>query len=144
MRSNTFKGDTVDMNSHVFQYRSETTDPKQYSVTLEKLTHYVNMTFMSATDLDPIFKRVATPTITKPVKSEDDKNVVKMAIFNKDVKEYINRQNTLHDNIRNLYSVTWGQYSKPIRIKLIGLKQFESIDSNNDATSLLIEIKAIS
>ena len=31
-----------------------------------------------------------------------------------------------------------------MRAKLIGLKQFESIDSNSDATLLLMKIKAIS
>ena len=90
---------------------------------------------MSATDLYPIFERFTTPTITKPVKPEDNKDVVKTVIFNEDVKEYVKRQNKLHENIRKLYSVTWGEYSKPMRTKLIGLKQFESIDSNNDATS---------
>ena len=88
-RTETFKGDTPDMNGHMFQCRSETTDPKQYSVTLKKLTHYVNKTFMSVIDLDPIFKRFTTPTIIKLVNPEDDKDVVKTAIFNEDVKEYV-------------------------------------------------------
>ena len=99
---------------------------------------------MSATDLNPIFKRFTTPTLTKLVKLEDDKDVIKMAIFNEDVKEFVKIQNNLNDNIRKLYSVTWRQCRKLMRSKLIGLKQFESIDSNNDATSFLMEIKDIS
>ena len=107
-RAKTFKGGTSDMNGRVFQYKSEITDPKKYLVTLEKLTHYDNKTFMSVTDLDPVFKRFTIPTITKSVKPEDNGDVVKTLIFNEDIKEYIKRQNTLHDNIRKVYYVTWG------------------------------------
>ena len=33
-----FLGDTIGMNGHIFQYRSENTDPKQFAVTLEKIS----------------------------------------------------------------------------------------------------------
>ena len=108
MRAETFKGDTADMNGHVFQYRRETTDPKQYSVTLEKLTHYINKNFMSATDVYSVFKRTTTTIITKSVKPENDKDVVKTATFNEVVKEYVKKRDILHNNITQLYSVTQG------------------------------------
>ena len=41
MSHSKFKGDTSDMNGHVFQCHSETSDAKQFSVTPEKLQHYV-------------------------------------------------------------------------------------------------------
>ena len=78
-------GDTSDMNSRVFQCRSETTSPKQLSVTLESLTHYTGNTFKSAVDINLIFKRFTTPHINKLVKLEST-DAVDIAIFNEDVK----------------------------------------------------------
>ena len=51
-----FKGDTSDMNGHVFQCHSKSTDTKQFSVTLEKLQHYVFKHFINPNDIGDIFK----------------------------------------------------------------------------------------
>ena len=73
-----FLGDMTDMNGCVFQCRNETTDPKQCSVALEKLSHYVSKNFNSTADLNPIliFSRFKTPVVPKPVKPEDSSDVV--------------------------------------------------------------------
>lgn len=76
----------MNMNSYIFQCRSETTDPKQIPVTLEKLSHYMNKTFKSTADFDPIFSRCTTNVLPKTIKLEDLLDVDELAMFNKDVK----------------------------------------------------------
>ena len=73
------------MSGHVFQCRSESTDSKKISVTIEKLTHYTSKNFKSAADLDPILKRFTTPYINILVKPEST-DVLDVAIFNEGVK----------------------------------------------------------
>ena len=84
-KSAAFKGGTLDMNSHVFQCCSQTTNNKIFSITLEKLTYYTSKTFKSTTDLDPIFKRFTTPHINKLIKPKS-MDAVDIAIFKEDVK----------------------------------------------------------
>lgn len=99
-----FKVNATEMNRHVFQCRSETTDPKNLSVTLEKLTHYASKT-LKAADFDPVFKWFTTPVVPKLVKPESTEDLVEITIFSVDVKEYIKRRNNLKDNLKRLYSV---------------------------------------
>ena len=139
-----FKGDTAEMNGHVFKCRSETTNPKQLVVTLDKIYHYVSKIFKSTSDLDPIFSRFITPEVIKPVKPEDDKDAMKVAIFNEDVKEFVKKWNALKDNIKNHYLVALGKTSKTMREKLLGLKNFKDFEEDQDVATLLKEFKAIS
>ena len=107
-----FKGDTSDMNGHVFQCHSESTDTKQFSVTLEKLQHYVFKTFKNPTDIGGIFKDFTIPAVPRPVKPtapSDTTDLVAVAdheidlsIFSEDVKEYVKRRNVLSENAKKL------------------------------------------
>ena len=65
-----FKGDTSDMNGHVFQCHSETSDAKQFSVSLEKLQHYVFKHFKNPTDIGGIFKELKIPEVPRPTKPD--------------------------------------------------------------------------
>ena len=110
-----FKGDTSDMNGHVFQCHSETSDAKQFSVTLEKLQHYVFKVFKNPTDIGGIFKDLEIPTIARPTKPvapppPDTKDLIAVAdheidlsIFAEDVKDYVKRRNVLSENVKKLY-----------------------------------------
>ena len=56
------------MNGHVSQCHSESTDAKQFSVTLEKLKHYVFKQFTNPNDIGDIFKEFKTPAVPMSVK----------------------------------------------------------------------------
>ena len=122
------------MNEHVFQCRSENTDPNQFVVTLEKLSHYVMKKITSASDLDSIFSNFTTPIVTKPTKPTETDEVVDVAKFSKGVNEYVKRRNLFRDNTKRLYSVIWGQSIKPVR-ELVRLKNFKEFD---DEKTLLL------
>ena len=144
------------MNGHVFQCHSETSDPKQFSVTLEKLSHYVFKTFKNATDIGRIFDELKTPEITRPVKpplvkSESESDAIEKAehemdtaIFAEDVNDYVKRRNVLKENVQKLYSITWGQCSKAMRAKLGGIKDFKNIEDAKDCAPLLRKVKGVS
>lgn len=101
------------MNRCVFQYHRETVDPKYFSITVKKLSHYVFKTFINVTDIGVIFDNQKTPSTGKSkkpkmAKDTDNEYEMDMAIFDEDVKEYVNRRNFLRDRICRLYSVIWG------------------------------------
>ena len=95
----------AEMNDHVFYCRSETTYPKQFSDTLEKLSHYVQKTFKSAMDLDSTFSNFTIPSVPIFLKPVNTNYVVKMAIFNEDINEFVRRQHLIKDTAIGLYSV---------------------------------------
>ena len=142
------------MNGHVFQCHSETSDAKQFSVTLEKLQHYVFKHFKNPTDIGGIFKDLEIPTVprpTKPAPPSDDNDPVAAAdheidlsIFCEDVKEYVKRRNVLIENVKKLYSVIWGQCSMPMRAKLGAADGFNTIEDGKETDKLLREVKGIS
>ena len=74
----------------------------------------MSKTFKSVTDLDPTFKEISTPSITKMVNPELS-DIVDVAFFSKDVKEYVKRRNALYGHINRFYLVVWGQCSKLMR-----------------------------
>ena len=75
------------MNAHVFQFRSENIDPKQFAITLETLYHYVNKTFKSASDLGSIFSQFTPPKVKKLDKPEKTDDPVDDAIFKERYQE---------------------------------------------------------
>jgi hypothetical protein len=142
------------MNGHVFQCHSETSDAKQFSVSLEKLQHYVFKHFKNPTDIGGIFKELKIPEVPRPTKpvfplNKDDPmeasdHEINLSIFAEDVKDYVKRRNTLHENVKKLYSVIWGQCSMPMRAKLGAAQDFDIIEDKKNSARLLREVKGIS
>ena len=142
------------MNGHVFQCHSESADAKQFSVTLEKLQHYVFKNFKNPTDIGGIFKDFTIPAVPRPVKPtapSDTTDLVAVAdheidlsIFSEDVKEYVKRRNVLSENVKKLYSVIWGQCSMPMRAKLGAIADFAATEDDKNSADLLREVKGIS
>ena len=111
---------------------------------LEKLSYFVNRTFKSVTDLDPIFHKFITHTIPKPVKPENKDDDGDATIFDEDIHDFVKQHNNLKVNVKTLYLFVWGQLIKSMRAKIVGLKRFKSIKDTKDSDTLLVEIDAIS
>ena len=98
-RSLTFKGNFLEMNGCVFQYRSETAGPKQVPVTLEKILHFVSRTLKPATDLGPIFHNFIT-TIPNPFNPENKEYTVDAAIFDEAINGFVKQHSNLKENLK--------------------------------------------
>jgi len=66
------------MNGHIFQCHGKITDTKQFSMTIEKLSHHVFKIFLNPTDIGVISKHLMVLSITQPknpklIKGMDEK-----------------------------------------------------------------------
>jgi len=107
------------MNSHVFQTFNESQNKRQYTKTMESLQRYVNKNCKHAGDLDSLFK-LEKPTITPPAdtSSEDAANTIKLLKWTESTKTYMRREQAFEDNLRDIYSIIWGQCSLSTQVKI--------------------------
>ena len=139
-----FKGDTEDMNGHVFQTFGEANDRMQFNKTLEALGHYINKSLKHPGDLVRLYKRIERPTIPTPDDITNAEFADERRAWNwkEDMRRHKDRQIVLENNLRLLYAVIWGQCSEPMKAKLEGLPQFEERDIDCDCVWLLQSIRS--
>ena len=128
-----FKGDTPDMNGHVFQCGAEAPNEKQFSNTLDALGAYIMKKMKYPKDMTTLWKKIETPVITKPTNidpAETDPFI--KSFFEKEVASYFTRVQHLDGNLAAAYAIAWGQCSKGMKEKLKALPTFEAKDIDCD------------
>jgi hypothetical protein len=109
----TFKGNTKEINGHVFQCFNKCEDKKHSSKTVEALGEY-------------IAKKLKYPG---DMVSETSGLVI--AIWEKKVSAYCTRTDYLDSNLKTAYAVIWGQCSEAMKAKLT------SLDSRRKVTKMI-------
>ena len=154
-----FYGDTREMNGPVFQVRSEQTTKGQFLESVDHLKIYSSINRKKEIRvLTTLFDKLKTPTIPEPVepvatenvKSEDGKEVAgkpgkfQEAIYNEEIKQWLKDKRSLDSTLVSLFNIVWGQCSKLMRNKLIGMDKYEKVKESCDVATLLKEIRRIS
>ena len=147
-----FKGETATMNLHMFLTFEECNDKKSmYTTTLHHLGMYVNIKMDFSNDLIPVYRELTIPAIPLPPE-ETPKNaegVVVTALgkllWNEEVKLYTKIKEKLKDILSAIYTVVWGQCSKPMHAKIQSKDDFDVKDKEQDCCVvwLLQAIKSI-
>jgi len=139
-----FKGNTEEMNGHVFQCFNKCKDKKQFSKTVEALGEYIAKKLKYPGDMASLTKDFVRPEITKPTELEvSETNRLVIAIWEKKVSAYCTRTDYLDSNLKTAYAVIWGQCSKAMKAKLTSLDNFEAKSHESDCVWILKEIKGI-
>jgi hypothetical protein len=140
----TFKGNTEEMNGHVFQCFNECDDKKQFSKTLEAFGEYVAKKLKYPGDMDSLPKDFVLPTIPEPEELDpEETNLLIKVIWNKKVTSYCTRTNYLESNLKTAYAVIGGQCSKVMKAKLTSFDDFKTKSHDSDCIWILKEIKGI-
>ena len=79
------------------------------------------------------------PTPTAPI--GDPIPPLIAAIFSEQVKEYVKQTSPLHENIKCLWALVWGQCSDTIWVRLQSMDMYEDMHAASDGLQLLIAIK---
>ena len=133
----TFKGETSDMNSHVFQTIDESKDATQYIKTLEALERYANKTY--DVDMSSIFARPkgVLPSIPLPKTPDASAAQVYKDLYSHEIKQFGIKKDKLTLSLKALWSVIWGQCSPNMITKLEEEERIESLKTNGDVVQLL-------
>jgi hypothetical protein len=142
-RSN-FKGNTTDMNGHVFECYEERGDRTQFPKTLEALGEYAAKNLKHPEDLKSLFEEtMIVPTITEPEDLPVGHTKRQEVIWEAGLKSYSRRLEEVRSNLTTLYAVIWGQCSEAMRTKIRALSNFAIGNRTNYCVWLLNEIKGV-
>jgi len=140
----TFKGNTEEMNGHVFQCFNECEDKKQFLKTLEALGEYIAKKLKYPGDMASLTKDFVRPEIPKPTELEvSETNRLVIANWEKKMSAYCTRTDYLDSNLKTAYAVIWGQCSEAMKAKLTSLDDFETKSHKSDCIWILKELKGI-
>lgn len=139
-----FKGDTANMQGHVFQTFGEANDRMQFNKTVEALGHYINRNLKNPGDLVTLYKRIDDPTIAPPDEISNDQFANEREAWNwkEDMRRFKDCEIILSNNMHLLYAVIWGQCLETMKAKLEGLPGFDTHDLQCDCVWLLKAIRS--
>jgi hypothetical protein len=103
-----FKGNTTEMNGHVFQTHDESNNKQQFFKTLEALQEYINKNLEHPGDVSTLCDDFTVVDVSKHEPEDLDpsiKSAAKRRIWEKQLDHYVVRINTLGDNLLHLWSV---------------------------------------
>jgi len=123
----TFKGNTEEMNGHVFQCFNKCEDNKHFSKTVEALGEYIAKKLKYPGNMASLMKDFVRPKIPKPTELEvSETNRLVVAIWEMKVSAYCTRTDYLDSNLKTAYAVIWGQCSEAMKANLTSLDDFET------------------
>lgn len=141
----TFKGNTPDMNGHVFQCHNEAANASQFLKTIEALSEYINKNLNFPKDIASLCEDHSVSEIIEPkdLVNEEEKSKTKTLIWETKVKAYVKRCDEQEKNLRAIFSTVWGQCSTAMQSKLQSLDGYNEKKTECDCSWILKEIKGI-
>jgi hypothetical protein len=139
-----FIGKCPDLEGHIY----DCTDSRQsdiFTKTTKEIAEYVGTNFKNGGDVRLAVELLEMPTLTRPTAAVPDKDGkvddMSKLIAEKMVNEYVRQLTTLHQNIRTLYSLVWGQCTDAMRQRVEALKEYDKVHSELNGLELLKLIK---
>ena len=140
------------MNGNVFQLHSERNKKGQFRDSLEALKTLSATEFKQEVRfLEPLFRALEDPVVPLPVKpdqkvypdSSDSSKVdpVRLDIYKAEITEYVKKEERLKQTKSALVNIVIAQCSKPMRNKLKGIKNYDSMERQGDIAGLLKAIR---
>ena len=85
------------------------------------------------------------PTLNNPgdITVQESKNAAKLLVWQENMKSYLKRKQVLEDNMRDLFSVVWGQCSTSMQSSIKQAETYEDKKAIADCAWLLSEIKNV-
>ena len=106
------------------------------------LANYIGQTYQHSGDIRRAIETLTLPIILTPTAPVGDPiPPLIAAIFGEQVKEYVKQNSRLHENIKRLWALVWGQCSDTIWTRLQSLETYEDMRAASDGLQLLIAIK---
>jgi len=133
-QTSTFKGNTDDMNGHVFQCKKESQDKQEYLKTVEALGEYISKTLDYPRDMAGLCKSYTIPVLIEPqdLTEEEMKSETKKLIWKTKVTNFVKREEIQEKNKQIVFSVIWGQCSPTMQSKLQSLDEYDARSDAHD------------
>ena len=141
-RAPKFEGKCTELKGHIYDC-SDSRQSDQFTKTTKEIAEYVGRTYKYGGDIRVVVNNLEEISITEPTDPPDGATKTQTRIWEKQVDEYVKRETYMHENIKTLYSLVWGQCSDIMRQKVEASDNFDSICASGDGLKLLKAIKGI-
>jgi len=150
-----FFGDTKTMNGHVIQVRNEQTRNGEFQDSVDQLRLYSSINHKQEIRvLKSLFDDLEGPKLPEPeepvdqkIKREDGTETTKKpskfqeTIYSEQVKQWMKDKRSLDTTLAPVYNIVWGQFSRLMRNKIVGMQDYEGVKNDCDVAKLLREIR---
>jgi hypothetical protein len=106
-----------------------------------EIAEYVGRTYKYGSDVRLAVEHLEMPVLDELSDPPADATKTKTRIWEKKVDEYVRRETNLHENLKTIYSLIWGQCTDIIRQKIEASDNYETMSTEGDG--LLGLLKAI-
>ena len=137
-----FEGKCADLKGHIYDC-SDVRQSDQFTKTTKEIAEYVGRTYKYGGDTRLAVETLTVPTIPIPADPAEGANRSETRIWEKTVDEYVKQITHLHENIKTLYSLVWGQCTDIMRQTLEAHATFAGVSGTGDGIGLLKAIKSI-
>ena len=136
-----FEGATEELKGHIIDLvGSRSAD--LFIKSKKAVANYVGRTYQHSGDIRRAIETLTLPTIPIPTAPVADPiPPLLAAIFSEQVKKYVKQTSRLHENVKHLWALVWGQCSDTIRTRLQDLDTYDDMHTVSDGLWLLIAIK---
>ena len=139
-----FKGHTTDMNGNIFSCFHEGANQTQFTKTCEALAEYIARNVKNPGDMMSIAKELKAPNVKKPAQiSSTEKDLLTLAVWKKQVANYVERLEQVEQNTKALFAIIWGQCSESMKAKLKSLPDYADMNDDSDCVALLKAIRGV-
>ena len=98
---------------------------------------------MYSEDTKIALETLSKPTLVMPEDPADNVTQMEKKIWDKRVKQYMRREDTLARSLKSAYTLIYGQCSDTLWVKLESRPDYKMIKATADPVGLLENIKAI-
>jgi len=114
-----------------------------YTKTTKEVAEYVGSHYSNGGDARLAVMHLKMPSLEKPKAPPKDADATDMKIWEEEVKEFVKTKIKLKENVKQLYSLVWGQCSEAMRAKLESMDGHRKLSEEGDGIGLLKQIKSI-
>jgi hypothetical protein len=137
-----FEGKCNNLKGHIYDC-SHAKQADQFTKTTKEISEYIGRTYKYGGDIRLAVINLAPPVITMLADPPQGATETQKVVWKTRVQQFIAREDKLDENLRNLYSLIWGQCTDIMRQKVEATVGYNEISEQANSIELLKIIKTI-
>jgi len=142
-RTPKFTGRTEEIKYDVFEV-PDGKNPEQFNKTLEAISDYILKEYKNGIACSQSVRDMIVVNITEPSKPEDFNDPVQLAIFNEEVREFVQQRKWFKGQLNSAYGLILGQCSPSMKCAIESHRDYKTFRKEGNPIELLKAIQEIS
>jgi hypothetical protein len=141
-RTSRFTGQTEEIKYNIFDV-PDGKSPEQFNKTLESIADYILKEYKNGMACNQSIRDMELALLEEPDRPDDFNDPVKLAFFNKEVREYVKEKKTFKGQLNSAYGLILGQCIPCMKCAIESHKDHDVFKKTGDPIALLKAIQEI-